>query len=110
MIRGFRVFNSHTHLGNARHSGRVMDAGTMLRHMDAGGIDRQLLIPFPVVADERAGHDLIAAAVRNDPDRFCGALCMDPFQPDQQLKDELRRGVEELGLRALKIQPQFFAI
>jgi hypothetical protein len=35
---------------------------------------------------------------------------MDPFQPDQQLKDELRRGVEELGLRALKIQPQFFAI
>jgi predicted TIM-barrel fold metal-dependent hydrolase len=107
VIGGFRVFDSHTHLGHARHSGRVMDVGTMLRHMDAVGIDRQLLIPFPVVADERAEHDLIAAAVRSYPDRFCGAMCLDPFQPDQQLQDELRRGVEELGLRAFKIQPQF---
>lgn len=107
MIGGFRVFDSHTHLGNARHSGRTMDVETMLRHMDAAGIDRQLLIPFPVVADERAEHDLIADAIRRYPDRFCGALCLDPFQPDQQLQDELRRGVEELGLKALKIQPQF---
>ena len=107
MIGGFRVFDTHTHLGSARHSGRVVDAGTMLRHMDRVGIERQLLIPFPVVVDERAEHDAIAAAVRDYPDRFCGAMCMDPFQPDAVIEDELKRGVEELGMRALKIQPQF---
>lgn len=107
MIGSFRVFDSHTHLGRARHSGREMTAETMLRHMDQCGIDHQLLIPFPVMANEREEHDLIAAAVKSWPDRFTGALCPHPYQPDQQFRDEVRRGVEELGLRALKIQPQF---
>jgi len=107
MIGGFPVFDSHTHLGSARHSGRNMDVDAMLRHMDAVGIERQLLIPFPVVADERREHDVIGDAVRRYPERFCGALCFDPFQPEKQLEEEMRRGVEELGLRALKIQPQF---
>lgn len=107
MIGGFRVFDSHTHLGSARHSGRRVDAETMLRHMDRVGIERQLLIPFPVVEDHRVEHDVIAAAVRAYPERFCGALCLDPFLSESVVEDEIRRGVEELGLRALKIQPQF---
>ncbi|MEJ7609421.1 MAG: amidohydrolase family protein, partial [Bryobacteraceae bacterium] len=35
------------------------------------------------------------------------ALCLIPFLPEQEVADEIRRGVEELGLRALKLQPQF---
>lgn len=107
MKQGFRLYDTHTHLGNAFHSGRVMTADAMLRHMDAEGIDRSVLIPFPVVADYRAEHDLIASAVRAHPDRFTGTLCIHPFLPEQEVADELRRGVEQLGLRALKLQPQF---
>lgn len=107
MIGGFRVFDSHTHLGSARHSGRRMDAHTMLRHMEQHGIDRQLLIPFPVVADYRKEHDEIGRAVREHPEQFCGAMCIDPYLPDHEIEAELRRGVEELGLIALKVQPQF---
>lgn len=79
----------------------------MLAHMDSQGIDRSLLIPFPVVADYRAEHDTIARAVREHPDRFTGALCINPFLPEEEVAEEIRRGVEELGLRALKLQPQF---
>jgi hypothetical protein len=84
-----------------------MDAEAMLRHMDATGVDRSLLIPFPVVAEPRHEHDLIAEACRQHPDRFAGALCIPPFLQEQAFKDELRRGVEELGMRAMKLQPQF---
>jgi predicted TIM-barrel fold metal-dependent hydrolase len=78
--------------------------------MDRHGIDRSMLIPFPVVDDQRATHDLIAAAVRGHPDRFAGTACLYPFMPEQEFRDEIRRTVEELGFRALKLQPQYQAL
>ena len=108
MKHGFRIYDSHTHLGTARHSGRSMDAETMLRHMDAQGIDRSLLIPFPVVENPRVQHDLIAAAVRAHPDRFAGCACVPPFAPE--LRDEVRRCANDLGFRAIKLQPQYHGL
>ncbi len=107
MRDGYRVFDTHTHLGTARHSGRQQTAGEMLRHMDRAGIDRSMLIPFPVVDDYRAQHDLIASAVREHPDRFAGAACLNPFMPFEEFRTEVRRCAEELGFRALKLQPQY---
>ncbi len=107
MRAGFQLYDTHTHLGSAYHSGREMTAESMLAHMDSVGIDRSLLIPFPVVSDYRAAHDTIANAVRQHPDRFSGALCLNPFLPEQEVAAEVRRGVESLGMRALKLQPQF---
>jgi predicted TIM-barrel fold metal-dependent hydrolase len=108
MKQGFRIFDTHTHLGNARHSGRSMSAESMLRHMDAHGVDRSLLIPFPVVEDQRDAHDQIAAAVRAYPDRFTGCACVAPFLQD--FRDEVRRCAENLGFRALKLQPQYHGL
>ncbi|MFN7923790.1 MAG: amidohydrolase family protein [Bryobacteraceae bacterium] len=110
MRNGFRVYDTHTHLGTARHSGRSCDVDQMLRHMDRVGADRSLLIPFPVVDDHRGAHDQIAAAVRAHPDRFSGAACLYPYMPDQQFRDEVRRCSEELGFRALKLQPMYQAL
>ena len=108
MRNGFRIFDTHTHLGKARHSGRSMDSESMLRQMDAHGVDRSLLIPFPVVEDHRAAHDEIAAALRAHPDRFTGCACVAPYHSDFQ--DELRRCAEELGFRAVKLQPQYHGL
>lgn len=110
MKDGFRLFDSHCHLGQALHSGRECSAQRMLASMEEHGIDRALLIPFPVVRDEKAQHDLIGAAVREHPKQFCGAACLDPYQPHQQLRDEMRRCVEELGFIALKLQPQYHGL
>jgi predicted TIM-barrel fold metal-dependent hydrolase len=110
MKDGFSLYDTHAHIGEARHSGRQQSAETLLKAMDRTGIDRSMLIPFPVVEDYRRQHDLIAAAVRSYPDRFSGAACLYPFMPEAEFRQELRRCVEELGLRALKLQPQYQAL
>jgi len=63
MKSGFRIFDTHTHLGVARHSKRSCAADDLLRSMDRHGVDRSLAIPFPVVEDYRSQHDLIGQAV-----------------------------------------------
>jgi predicted TIM-barrel fold metal-dependent hydrolase len=110
MKDGFRIYDAHTHLGAARHSGRRQSAEDLLRTMDRCGIDRALLIPFPVVEDYRAAHDRIAAAIRAHPSRFSGAACIYPFIPEAEFRNEVRRCAEELGFRALKLQPQYQAL
>jgi hypothetical protein len=110
MKDGFSIYDTHTHVGTARHSGRRCSADQLLAAMDAFGVDRSMVIPFPVVEDFRAAHDEIAAALRAHPDRFAGAACVYPFIPEQEFRDEVRRCAEELGFRALKLQPQYQAL
>jgi predicted TIM-barrel fold metal-dependent hydrolase len=110
MNEGFQIFDTHTHLGIARHSGRSTSASELLRVMDAHGVDRALAIPFPVVENYRREHDLIGDAVREHPDRFTGAACLDPFVPLADFRGEVRRCREVYGFRALKLQPQYHGL
>lgn len=110
MKDGFRLFDAHCHLGHALHATRSCSVEQMLESMETHGIDRALLIPYPVVRDEKVEHDLIGDAVRRYPKQFCGTVCLDPYQPHEQLRDEMRRCVEELGFRALKLQPQYHGL
>lgn len=110
MKDGFRLFDTHTHLGHARHSGRSCTAGQLLKVMDAHGVDRAVAIPFPVVDDYHGEHDLIGAAVREHPDRFTGSACLNPFLPRAEFRDEVRRCAERYGFRALKLQPQYHGL
>jgi predicted TIM-barrel fold metal-dependent hydrolase len=107
---GFSIFDAHTHVGEARHSGRNYTAEKLLREMDCYGIEQSLLIPFPVVEDHRRQHDIIGKAVKNSPDRFVGAACLSPFLPLSEFRDEVRRCRESYGFRALKLQPQFHGL
>lgn len=107
MRDGLPIFDAHTHIGTARHSGRRHTADELLADMDRLGIDRSLVIPFPMVEDYRAAHDEIGQAVRAHPDRLTGAACLYPFVPEPEFRDEVKRCAEELGFRALKLQPQY---
>jgi predicted TIM-barrel fold metal-dependent hydrolase len=78
--------------------------------MDQHGIERSMVIPSPVVEDYRGQHDLIAEAVRTHPDRLRGCACIPPFVPESEFRGELRRCVETLEFRALKLQPQYQAL
>jgi hypothetical protein len=102
-----RVFDAHVHIGRSLHSGRDYSVDDLLRDMDRHGVTRALVIPHPVVQDHRAAHDEVGRAVAAHPDRLAGAAYLPAFWPPAQLREELRRAVEELGLRALKIQPQY---
>jgi predicted TIM-barrel fold metal-dependent hydrolase len=107
---GFRVFDTHTHIGTARHTGRRYSADELLRDMDRSGIDRSLVIPFPVVEDNREAHELIGKAVLAHPDRLSGTACLNPFIPETEFQDELRRCREVYGFCALKLQPQYHGL
>ncbi|MBS0278463.1 MAG: amidohydrolase [Proteobacteria bacterium] len=109
MISGHRIYDTHTHLGTARHSGRRWTVDDMLRHMDAHGVDRSLLIPFPIVEDFRLAHDEIAAALSAARDRFSAAACLPVFIPEAEFRAEVRR-CAELGFTAIKLQPQYHAL
>jgi predicted TIM-barrel fold metal-dependent hydrolase len=104
---GFRIYDAHTHLGEARHSGRRYSAEQVLRAMDRYGVDRSLIIPFPVVEDYQKAHDQIARAVQDHPDRFAGAACLPAFLPEEEFRRELDRCAGQLGFRVLKFQPQY---
>jgi len=110
MKSGFRIFDTHTHLGVARHSSRSCTADDFLQDMDRHGIDRSLAIPFPVVEDYRSQHDLIGKAVRDHPDRIVGAACLYPFIDRASFHDEVRRCREQHGFTALKLQPQYHGL
>lgn len=107
---GFRIFDAHTHIGEAQHSGRTYTADALLRRMDEYGIERSLAIPFPVVEDFRRQHDLIGEALKLHSDRFSGAVCLSPFLPYATFREEVRRCREEYGFRALKLQPQYHGL
>jgi uncharacterized protein len=107
MTDGFKIYDTHTHIGVARHSGRRYTAEQLLRDMDGYGVDRSMLIPWPVVEDARAAHDEIGRAMRAWPERFAGAACLYPYIPEQEFRDEVRRCREEYGFTAIKLQPQY---
>lgn len=107
MRDGFQIYDTHSHLGKALHSGKSYSVEQLLEAMHRSGVDRSLLIPFPVVEDYRRTHDQIAGAVRNFPDSFTGCVCLAPSVGSERFRDEVKRCVQELGFRALKWQPQY---
>jgi uncharacterized protein len=107
MKDGFRIFDTHTHIGHGLHHNRRYTAEQLLAAMDKNGVDRSVVIPFPVVADYRAAHDEIARALKAAPDRLVGTACIYPYIGKEKYRDEVKRCVEELGFRALKLQPQY---
>ena len=78
--------------------------------MDRRGVDRSLVIPFPVGEDYRSQHDLIGEAVRVHRDRLEGAACLFPPIQRAAFEDEVRRCYELYGFSALKLQPQYHGL
>jgi curved DNA-binding protein CbpA len=88
----------------------VSAANDLLRNMDLHGVDRSVVIPFPVVHDCRAEHDLIGRAVKEHPDRLTGAACLHPYLPLEEFRAEVRRCRDVYGFAALKLQPQYHGL
>ena len=80
-----------------------------LRIMDAAGIDMQVLshqspsgqrlMPDDAADICRAANDFLAQVIRDHPTRFAGFATLPTTAGAQVAADELRRAVEELGMR-----------
>ncbi len=77
-----------------------------LQDMDAAGVDRAVIVAIDAetVFHYRVSNDLVAEMVNKYPDRFIGFASVDPNKGKKAAK-ELRRSVEELKLKGLKLLP-----
>jgi hypothetical protein len=106
-ITACQVIDCHGHIGppSAFHSAET-DAAGMLRTMDRLGI-RQIVISSCASilgGSVRAGNDLTGKAVSSHPDRFIGYCAVDGNYPGE-VRGELERGFEVLGLTHIKLHP-----
>jgi hypothetical protein len=98
MIFDFRVFLGHS------FDGTRQTVSDLLRTMDSLNIEMALACPFkPLSYDLKQANTDLASEIKNYPDRLVGAARLDPWQPDTA--ETGRRDVEELGLRALYLNP-----
>ncbi len=91
------IIDAHNHIGERHDLG--MTPETLVRLMDRAGVDMAVAFSFPKLWD----NDYVARAVKAFPDRIIGFVGVNPWEP--RAADEVRRGIETLGLRGLKLHP-----
>jgi len=78
---------------------------TFLLELNVSGLDRAVLLPIDCTSTRGApiwSNEQIAELCRMN-ERFIGFASVDPHQPDAPAK--LKRAIEDLGLRGLKLAP-----
>ncbi len=76
----------------------------LIAEMDEGQIQRAVLRAWAAPDGWIITNDEIATLVQRSPERFLGLATVDPRRPVEAVR-ELRRAVEELGLRGLHMLP-----
>jgi uncharacterized protein len=96
------IIDAHTHLGCDRYKDATLQR--LLNAMDKNRVDRAVICPVDhaLVAENRAGNDLLIEAVKSHPDRLRGMAAANPWH-GQKAVDEFRRAVAQ-GLSGLKIK------
>ncbi len=102
------VIDFHGHVGKFDDLLAYDDADTMLRAMDAVGIDKSCLFNIFHPEGQRA-NDQTAAFVARHPDRFVGFAYVSPLKPEC-IVPELERALDDLGLAAIKLYPPYAGI
>ena len=75
-----------------------------VEQMDAGGVERGLITAWRGPEGPILGNDDVAATVAAYPDRFVGVGSVDLSRPLHAVR-EVRRCVDELGFRAIRVIP-----
>jgi len=78
----------------------------MLAEMDEAGVEMVVLSSFYYQGVEIAGNEMVADLVKRYPDRFViGAGTLDPRDKPMEVVRRVRYLVEELGMRAIRLEP-----
>jgi predicted TIM-barrel fold metal-dependent hydrolase len=77
--------------------------------MDGGGVQRALISAWHAPEGVLISNDEVAGWVAGHPDRLIGAAAVDLHRPMEAVR-ELRRAVEELGFRALRVIPWLWGL
>ena len=100
------IIDFHCHVGGWGKAGVDDDQDRYLRIMDAAGVD-VACVNCIFYGDARRGNDTVAEFVARRPDRFVGVAFVTPHYPEEAIA-ELYRAFDELGMRFLKLYPDYF--
>lgn len=92
------VIDSHTHFRADNE-----DIKPFLKGMDEAGVDMAIICPIAPVELGYQDNSSVAALVRQHPDRLIGYASV--TIKDADAVDQLRRAVEDYGLKGLKLHP-----
>ena len=95
-------------LGESMPSGDV-PLETTVAAMDEGGVDRAFMCAWYDASGPLISNDEVAKWVAAYPDRFIGVASVDIQRPAAAVR-ELRRAVQDLGFRALRIVPWLWGL
>lgn len=98
------ILDAHVYLGSCLFGYR-QSLEEIRTGMDRLGIDKAVLVPVKP-RDYHLGpaNELVAEAVRAEPERFLGLCRIDPWQMEEAVS-EARRGFDELGACGLYLDP-----
>ena len=96
--------DSHVHLGSAQYVQMDADADVLLEIADQMGLDRLFVTHLTALFYEmREGNDLLGADLERHGDRLIGYATIPTHRLAEQACDEIRRCVEQYGMRGVKI-------
>ncbi len=100
------IIDAHCHAGLGERMSAPWetkaDVEVTLRHMEEAGIDRTIVFPINNPTYEKA-NEAIAELCDRHPDKFIGFAKHDPETEGKRIPAMLRREVEKLGLKGLKL-------
>jgi hypothetical protein len=100
------ITDAHNHIGTDIE-GVVQEPRALLRKMAQSRVAKCIIFPFNEIKPGKAfsaANDYIARVVAAYPDKFIGFARTDPRHP--QAVAEVRRAVNELDLKGLKLHPR----
>lgn len=103
------IIDAHSHLGWSDIFSAGVTDEVLLRTMEENGIDATVVMPA-AGADPRPAHDAIAELAERVPGRIFGMASIPPLLGEAFYVEELRRCVEELGFKGVKLHPQAHAL
>lgn len=104
------IFNAHAHLGESWTSGSRTPEDALLAAFEKAGVTGALILPYPITADPRAAHDLVADFCLRRGPTFLGGACLNPALPEGEFVGEMERCVQDLGFRAIKFHPMCYSM
>lgn len=93
------IIDSHNHIG-IRY-GAAQSGLELLAKMDGAGVDRAIILPF---VEGRIDNNVIAREAGTDPERLIPFCAVNPWDGADAIA-ELRRCVEDLGFKGVKLHP-----
>lgn len=104
------IFDAHAHLGESLTSGSHTTEAVLLTAFEKAGVTGALILPYPITADPRAAHDLVADFCARHGPTFVGGACLNPALPEDEFVAEMERCVQDLDFCAIKFHPMCYSM